>query len=130
MYCSILSILSVSAFLFYFSNSVKAQSIPHRYIVYNKSKCEATVGVGCTDSSNEQYIMPSNGFVNGDCGVGNGVCYVQIEFDDGNNGPEVVDLNTQTSPCPSPTPFNSGSICFDNNIDWPIISGHQIINFY
>lgn len=116
-------------FLIFYCKSAEAQP-PHIYLVYNKSNCEASVRVGCTDSSYDQFVMPSDGFVNGECGVGNAVCYVQIEFDDGNNGPEVVYLNTAAQPCPSPMEFNLGSACFDNTIQWPVISGYQIINFY
>lgn len=103
-------ILLITVILFGFITSVTAQSLPDKYAVYNKSHCEAVVKVGCTNGTTTDYPMQSQGFVFGQCGVGNAVCFVQIEFNDGNVGPEVIKLDPLTAalsgPCLSPWPNN------------------------
>lgn len=113
---------STPFFLLSFCTSINAQS----YQVVNKSQCEALVKIGCTDNSINQHIIQPNGFANGNCEV----CFISIDFDDGNTGPEVVDLDLSNAPCASPMPFDLGSACYSGNIDWGSSSGWRTINFY
>lgn len=127
------SVLVLLFFLLSFSTSISAQLAPHRYQVTNKSRCKAIVKVGCTDNNISQYIMQPDGFVNGDCGDGIEVCFISIDFFDGNIGPERIAVNPFfIGFCASPLIQNIASPgCYAGNLDWNITtSGFITMNFY
>src|SRR5690554_1115961 len=130
MKAAIAPILGLPFILLSFCNSASAQLTPSRYQVVNKSLCKALVRVGCTDNSISQYIIQPNGFADGDCGDNIEVCFIFIDFDDGNTGPERVESNPYIGQCVSLINIPSPK-CYSGNLDWAITpSGFITMNFY